>query len=391
MRVVIFGATGMVGAGALLECLDDPQVTAVLVIGRHPTGATHPKVTEVLHQDFFAYEGLERRFAECDACFFCLGVSSAGMGEASYHHLTYDLTLAAARAMAAANPQMTFCYVSGEGTDGTERGPRMWARVKGKTENALLALPFKRAYMLRPAYIQPLRGVRSKTALYQAFYRALGFLYPVLRRLAPRYVTTTVNVGRALVRLAAEGDDKRILVTADINRLAANAPPRAGPPAERAVAAGARPDRALRFIAWYKFCKTALLVAVGLGTLRLLKPEVAAWAERWAAALALRHDRRLVGELIAAVSGLSPRRLHELAIGAFVFAALFATEGVGLWRGKRWAEYLTVIATTLFVPVEIVRLERLVTATRLAVLLINLAVVVFLVYRLRRPDSLEPG
>lgn len=152
-----------------------------------------------------------------------------------------------------------------------------------------------------------------------------------------------------------------------------------------------RPDRALRFIAWYKFGKTALFVAIGLGTLRLLKPEVAAWAERWAAALALRHDHRLVSQLIALVSGLSPRRLHVLAIGAFVYAALFATEGVGLWRGKRWAEYLTVIATTLFVPVEIVQVARLVTPTRVAALLINLAVVAFLVYRLRRSEPLEPA
>jgi uncharacterized protein YbjT (DUF2867 family) len=210
----------MVGAGTLLECLDDAQVASVLVIGRRATGVTHPKLAEVLVTDFFSYEALQRRFAECDACFFCLGVSSAGMSETDYHRLTYDLTLAAAQAMVAANPRMTFCYVSGEGTDRTERGRTMWARVKGKTENALLRLPFKAAYMLRPAYIQPLRGVRSKTPLYQAFYSVLGFLYPVTRRLAPRYVTTTVNLGRALIRLAVEGYAERIVVTTDINRLA---------------------------------------------------------------------------------------------------------------------------------------------------------------------------
>ena len=143
------------------------------------------------------------------------------MDEAAYRHLTYDLTLAAARALVAANPRMTFSYVSGQGTDSTERGRAMWARVKGKTENALLALPFKAAYMLRPGFIQPLKGVRSRTPLYQAFYSALGFLLPVLRRLAPDQITTTVNVGRALIRLAAEGDGKRILLAADINRLAA--------------------------------------------------------------------------------------------------------------------------------------------------------------------------
>jgi uncharacterized protein YbjT (DUF2867 family) len=223
VRVVIFGATGMVGAGALLECLDDPRVESVLVVGRRGTGVRHPKVTEVLHADFFDYDQLRRHFATCDACFFCLGVSSAGMDEAAYHRLTYDLTLAAARAMAQANPRMIFCYVSGEGTDSTERGPRMWARVKGKTENALLGLPFGAAYMLRPAYIQPLRGVRSRTPLYQAFYSVLGFLYPVTRRLAPRYVTTTVSLGRALIRLADEGYPNRIVLTSDINRLAAAA------------------------------------------------------------------------------------------------------------------------------------------------------------------------
>ncbi len=221
MRVVIFGATGMLGAGALLECLDDSRVESVLAVVRRPTGVAHPKLTEVVRADFFAYDDLRSRFAACDACFFCLGVSSAGLSEAEYHRLTYDLTLAAARAMAAANPAMTFCYVSGQGTDGTERGRSMWARVKGKTENALLALPFKAAFMLRPGLIQPVRGVRSRTPLYQAFYTALGFLLPVLRRIAPDQITTTVGVGRALIRLAAEGYPSRILTTADINRLAA--------------------------------------------------------------------------------------------------------------------------------------------------------------------------
>ena len=169
-----------------------------------------------------------------------------------------------------------------------------------------------------------------------------------------------------------------------------SAPAPLGTPGESAVPAPA-PDRALRFIAAYKFCKAALLVAIGLGSLRLLNPEVAAWADRWAAALALRHDRRLLGQLIAMVAGLSPHRLEALALGAFTIALLFITEGVGLWMGKRWAEYLTVIATTLFVPVEIFQLVRLVTATRLAALVINLVVVAFLVYRLRRSESPQPA
>jgi len=165
-----------------------------------------------------------------------------------------------------------------------------------------------------------------------------------------------------------------------------SAPTPAGAAGE-GVAPVTAPDRALRVIAVYKFCKAALMTAIGLGTLRLLDPAVAAWADRWAAALALRHDRRLLGQLIALVSGLSPRRLQALAIGAFAVALLFLTEGVGLWMGKRWAVYLTVVATTLFVPFEIVQLARHVTLTRSAALLINLAVVAFLVYLLRRSES----
>src|ERR1700688_4229481 len=158
MRVVIFGATGMVGRGALLECLDDPRVGSVLVVGRHPSGVRHPKMTELLHDNFFDYARVQQHFANCAACFFCLGVSAARKSEAAYRHLTYDLTLAAAQCMAAVSPgRLTFCYVSGEGTDSSERGPVMWARVKGETENALRRLAFKDTYMLRPAFIQPLR------------------------------------------------------------------------------------------------------------------------------------------------------------------------------------------------------------------------------------------
>jgi uncharacterized membrane protein (DUF2068 family) len=166
-------------------------------------------------------------------------------------------------------------------------------------------------------------------------------------------------------------------------------PPQTGGEPGGAAPPGA--DRAVRVIAVYKFCKAALLTAIGLGTLRLLDPAVAAWADRWAAALALRHDRRLLGQLIALVSGLSPRRLHAVAIGAVTIALLFLTEGVGLWMGKRWAEYLTVIATTLFVPFEVAGLMRVITPTRVAALLINLAVVAFLVYLLRRSDDAHPA
>ena len=222
MRVAIFGASGMVGGGVLLECLDDPRVDGVLIVGRTPTGVRHPKLEEILHADFFDYSSLGSRFAGLDACFFCLGVTSAGKSEAEYTRLTYDLTLAAARAIVGASPGAVFIYVSGMGTDSTERGRVMWARVKGKTENALLALGFRGAYMMRPGFIQPLRSVRSKTPLYQSFYVVLAPLFPIARKLFPRHLVTTVEVGRAMIRLADKGDAKKILDPADIRRLAAS-------------------------------------------------------------------------------------------------------------------------------------------------------------------------
>jgi nucleoside-diphosphate-sugar epimerase len=170
MNVIIFGATGMVGKGALLECLDDGRVENVLVVTRHPIAVSHPKLHDVVHHDFFDFLDIQPQFVNFDACFFCLGVSSIGMSEIEYHRLTYDLTLAAATAIASVTSRrLTFCYVSGEGTDSTERGRVAWARI-GKTENALLRLPFKAAFMFRPGYIQPLKGIRSKTRWYQALY-----------------------------------------------------------------------------------------------------------------------------------------------------------------------------------------------------------------------------
>jgi uncharacterized protein YbjT (DUF2867 family) len=221
VNVVIFGATGMVGKGVLLECLDDARVSRVLVVSRRATGISHAKLREIVHDDFFDFTRISPQFVDLDACFFCLGVSSVGMSEDDYYHLTYDLTLAAATALAAtAGARLTFCYVSGEGTDSTERGRTAWARIKGKTENALLRLPFKASYLFRPGYIQPLRGIRSKTRWYQAMYDVIGGLYPLLRRLFPRYVTTTVNIGRAMIEVAATGYPKQILFSPDINRLA---------------------------------------------------------------------------------------------------------------------------------------------------------------------------
>jgi uncharacterized protein YbjT (DUF2867 family) len=220
MRIVLFGATGMVGAGVLLECLDSARVSSVLAIVRSSTGARHSKVREIVHSDFLDFESLREEFVGVDACFFCLGVSSFRMPEPDYRRITHDVTLAAASALLAQSPQLTFAYVSGEGTDSTTRGRTMWARVKGQTENELLAMPFKAAYMFRPGYIQPLRDVRSKTAVYQALYDVLGFLYPLLRKTIPRHVTTTVNMGRAMIEVAAEGYPRPILSSPEINALA---------------------------------------------------------------------------------------------------------------------------------------------------------------------------
>ena len=221
MNVVIFGATGMVGAGVLLECLFDQRVSSVLVVTRSSTGRSHPKLREVLHADFFDFGALRNDFAACDACFFCLGVTSIGMSEAAYTRVTYDITMAAAREMLAANPRMTFCFVSGVGTDSTERGKTMWARVKGKTENALLALGFKAAYMFRPGYIQPIGDVQSKTGWVQTAYDIARPLYPLIHRLLPNNSTTTTNLGRAMIQVAATGYSKHILYSTDFNTLAA--------------------------------------------------------------------------------------------------------------------------------------------------------------------------
>jgi uncharacterized protein YbjT (DUF2867 family) len=221
MKVLLFGATGMVGKGVLLECLEDHRITSVLAISRSPCGVTHPKLEEALHADFFDYASIQRRFVDREACFFCLGVSSIGMDEAMYRHLTFDLAVAAAQSIADVNADLTFCYVSGTGTDSTERGRVMWARIKGRTENALLALPFKRAYMFRPGYIQPLKGVRSKTGWYQAAYTVVGPIFGVMHGMFPKYVTTTVAMGRAMIHVAWYGEEKRVLETADINRIAA--------------------------------------------------------------------------------------------------------------------------------------------------------------------------
>ena len=219
MRILLFGATGMVGQGVLHECLADGDVTQVLCVGRNPSGRTHPKLHELVVADLYDYSAVEDRLAGFDACFFCLGVSSVGMSEEDYRRVTHDLTLAAARTLARLNPQMTFVYVSGAGTDSTERGSRMWARVKGATENALMRLPFRAAYMFRPGFIQPLHGVRSKTALYRAAYVVAAPVFGLLRRWRPDSVTTSVQVGRAMLAVAKRGAPAPLVEMADINAL----------------------------------------------------------------------------------------------------------------------------------------------------------------------------
>jgi uncharacterized protein YbjT (DUF2867 family) len=221
VKVVLFGATGMVGQGVLRECLLDPGVTEVLAVGRTPTGQQHEKLRELVKPDLADLSADSAALTGYDACFFCLGVSSFGMSEADYRRLTYDLTLAAARLLARQNPNMTFIYVSGAGTDSTEKGRSMWARVKGQTENALLALPFRAAYMFRPGAIQPLHGVRSKTRLYRVLYVLAAPLIPILKTLFPGSLTTTERVGRAMIRAARDGAPKKLLENRDINALGA--------------------------------------------------------------------------------------------------------------------------------------------------------------------------
>ena len=219
MKVILFGATGMVGQGVLRECLLDPGVEEVLVVGRSPTGQANAKLREILHDNFLDFSAIESRLAGFDACFFCLGVSSVGMSDERYRHLTYDITMAAASTLAKLNPGMVFVYVTGRGTDSTEQGRLMWARVKGKTENDLLKLPFKAAYMFRPAGIQPLHGIRSKTAWVQSIYVVAAPLLTLLNRVAPAYMTTTEQVGRAMIRVARDGYPKPVLESEDINAI----------------------------------------------------------------------------------------------------------------------------------------------------------------------------
>lgn len=206
----------MVGQGALRECLAAADVEQVISVVRRASGQTHPKLREIVRSDVSDLDAVDAELATCDACLFCLGVSSFRMSEADYSRLTYDLTMSIAQRLARVAPGMTFIYVSGASTDSTERGNTMWARVKGRTENAILALPFRAAYMFRPGAIIPMHGIRSRTAIYNRLYAIIGWTLPMLQRLAPNFVTTTEEVGRAMLHVARNGWPTKLLEMPDI-------------------------------------------------------------------------------------------------------------------------------------------------------------------------------
>jgi uncharacterized protein YbjT (DUF2867 family) len=222
MRVLLFGATGMVGYGVLRECLQDPDIQLVETVGRTATGGKHPKLREIVHKDLSDVAPIESELSGFDACFFCLGVTAAGLNEADYLRVTYGIALAVAEALARLNPDMTFIYVSGAGTDSSEHGRVMWARVKGKTENALMRLPFKASYMFRPGIIEPVHGAKSKTRFYRFFYAISKPLLPPLRWTFPNYVLTTAELGQAMLAVVRQGAPKPILESKDMRAILAH-------------------------------------------------------------------------------------------------------------------------------------------------------------------------
>lgn len=215
IRVIITGTTGMVGEGVLLECLSNPQVAEVLSVSRKPCGRSHPKLQEYIVPDFLALQEDDARLAGYDACFFCAGVSSVGMAEDKYTRITYDTTIHFAQVVAAQNRNMVFTYISGAGTDSTEKGRSMWARVKGRTENKLMTLPFKKAYNFRPGMIKPAEGQRYVLK----YYKYLGWMFPIIRSLFPNAASTVGEIGRAMIACATKGTDKSIIEVSDIHRL----------------------------------------------------------------------------------------------------------------------------------------------------------------------------
>ena len=218
IKVIITGATGMVGEGVLHECLQSEQVESILVLSRKPCGISHSKLKEVLHDNFFNLSSVIDQLVNYNACFFCLGVSSVGMKEAAYTKLTYTLTLNVANVLSRLNSGMTFCYISGAGTDSSEKGRSIWARVKGKTENELMKLPFKQVFNFRPGIIKPTKGLKNTLS----FYKYLGWLFPVIDLFFSKYVCTLKELGLAMIHAATRGYNKQILDVKDIIALAKN-------------------------------------------------------------------------------------------------------------------------------------------------------------------------
>jgi uncharacterized protein YbjT (DUF2867 family) len=221
IKVLLFGSSGMLGTAVLRECLADPQVARVVTVGRTASALHSAKLEEIVHRDLSNYGAIETSLSGFDACFFCLGISSAGLSEQEYSRVTFGYAVAAADTLVRLNPRMTFVYVSGAGTDSSAAGRTMWARVKGRTENALLALPFAGAYMLRPGIIQPLHGIKSKTRSYRIFYSLSAFLLPVLRAAFPNQVLSSTQIADAMLNLAKHGYAKRILEARDIRIVSA--------------------------------------------------------------------------------------------------------------------------------------------------------------------------
>jgi hypothetical protein len=215
IKAIITGATGMVGEGVLHECLLNDDVESVLVINRRPCGVLHPKLKEIICPDFYNLSAIENQLTNCNACFFCLGVSSVGMKEDVYFKLTYTLTMHVAQTLSKLNSEMVFCYISGASTDSTEKGRMMWARVKGKTENDLMKLPFKKVYNFRPAVLQPTKGLKNTLT----FYKYFGWLLPIIRLVAPNHISSLKELGLAMIHSVTKGYNKQILEVKDIRIL----------------------------------------------------------------------------------------------------------------------------------------------------------------------------
>ncbi|HWB27351.1 MAG TPA: NAD-dependent epimerase/dehydratase family protein [Chitinophagaceae bacterium] len=215
IKVIITGVTGMVGEGVMHECLQNAGIAEVLIINRKPSGFSHPKLKEIIHKDFFNITAVEQQLAGYDACFFCLGVTSVGKKEAEYYDLTYTLTITFAEALYKVNSNMVFCYISGAGTDSSEKGRIMWARVKGKTENDLFKMPFKKVYAFRPGYLHPTKGLQNT----HGFYKYISWMYPILKLIAPNTGSTLKQLGLAMIYVAIYGYDKQLIEVSDIHKL----------------------------------------------------------------------------------------------------------------------------------------------------------------------------